>query len=65
MLAALAQLASKDEPKEEGPVEKAGPSSAPGAVDESVLEAAMDEFRKASDSKTALRSLRALVKYLR
>jgi hypothetical protein len=64
MLAALAQLA-KSESKEEGPVEKASPSSAPGAVDESVLEKAMEEFRAAPDSKAALRSFRALIASVR
>lgn len=66
MLAALGQLAKEAKPselKEEGPA-PAGPSSAPG-VDESVLEAAMDEFRAASDSKSALRSLRALLAHLK
>lgn len=63
MLAALAKLAKSDELKEEaGPV--SAPSS-PGAVDESALEAVMDEFRRAPDSKAALRSLRALIAQLK
>lgn len=64
MLSALAQFAKSD--KEEGPAEKpASSSSAPAAVDESVLEKAMDEFRAAPDSKAALRSFRALLASVR
>lgn len=66
MLAALAQLAKGDKPSETK--EEAAPKglAAPASeADESVLEAVMDEFRAAPDSKAALRSLRALISKLR
>jgi hypothetical protein len=68
MLAALAALAKDTGVKgEEATVSAAAPSPEPGrsSVDESVLEAAMDEFRRAPDSRAALRSLRALITHLR
>ncbi len=65
-LSALAQLARSG--KQEGPAEDATPlatAQESGAADDSVLEAAMDEFRGAADSKAALRSLRALIAHLK